>query len=118
MKIDKFYRLKVLAGFIAFILAGGWLFFASELTIWWHLYSFGIISIFLIAAFLPARVYDSRYRYLVASIYISGFIISIPIFYTGMTLLHGIDYIGLVMMNLHLIVLAVFIKAALIKRHA
>jgi hypothetical protein len=118
MEPNNFYRLRVLAGFIAFIFAFGWLFFANELTIWQHLYSFAIMSIFLIAAFLPIKVYGSRYRYLIASIYISGFIFSIPVFYDFLTSLHGIDYIGLVLMNIHLIVLIVFIKTALIKRNA
>ncbi len=118
MTPENFYRLKMLAGFIAFLFVGGWLFFASALSIWWHLYSFAIIVIFFIAALLPDWVYSSRYRYLVAAIYISGLLLSVPVIYYGVTSLHGIDYIGLMMANLHLIVLAFFIKASLMKKTA
>lgn len=118
MKAENFYRLKVIAGFIAFLFAGGWLFFASELSIWWHLYALATIIIFSIAALLPDRVYSSRYRYLIAAIYISEVILSVPAIYDGVTWLHGIDYIGLVIANLHLIVLAFFIRASLIRHNA
>jgi hypothetical protein len=118
MKADNFYKWKVSAGFIAFIFAGGWLVFASELSIYWHLYAIAMIIIYSIAALLPFRVYSSRYHYLIAGIYISGVILSVPAIYDGITWLHGIDYLGLVISNLHLIVLAFFIKASLIKTNA
>ncbi|MEJ2696948.1 MAG: hypothetical protein P8013_09905 [Candidatus Sulfobium sp.] len=118
MKADNFYRLKVLAGFISFLFAGGWLFFAGKLNIWLHLYAFAMIFIFLTAALLPDRVYSSRYRPMIAAIYIFGVFISAPVIYDGIILLHGIDYLGLFVANLHLIVLAFFIKASLIKDNA
>lgn len=116
MKSENFYRLKVLAGFIAFFLTGGWLFFASQLNSWAHFYAFAQITIFLMAAFLPTTVYFSQYSILVGAIYVLGIIVGLQDIFIGFTSLkYGSDKIGDLLGHIYLLVLFIFARVSIMK---
>jgi hypothetical protein len=109
---------RIIAGIFAMITALGWLWFAGSFSIAWHGYALLMAVAFLVATISPSRVYRSKYKHVIAAIYLIGIVGTIPIIYEDYTLINGADYSAMIIRVIEIVVLGALAREALVTKQS
>ncbi len=106
--------LRIASAVFAFITICGWFWSAgSNPSILWHGWAFITTVVLITASLSPSRLYKTKTKYVIASIYLTGILVTLPVIYEDYTLINGADYPAMIIRSVEIYVLGTLARVAL-----